>query len=84
MASRGDFAQVHMPDECFVPTEGQPVGNVRNCTEYRAECCAGMKLPTPTTKVLQEHRDAHEYLFDQEIEALAALIHSNVRQRPCG
>ena len=75
LASRGDFTQAHMPAECFVPTEGHPPGKVRDVETYRSECCEGLKVPMPGRPVLPEHRAEHEYLTDEEIQALGRCIY---------
>ena len=33
-AQKRQFTEVHMPDSCFVPMEGQPSGNVRRSADY--------------------------------------------------
>ena len=73
LAQKRQFTEVHMPDGCFVPMEGQPSGNVRR-TDYATKCAEGMKLPPPGSKVTEEHRAEYPDLRDDELRAIGRVI----------
>ena len=74
LAQKWQFTEVHMPDGCFVPMEGQPSGNVRRSPDYATKCSEGTKLPPPGSKVTEEHRAEYPDLRDEEIRAIGRVI----------
>ena len=78
LAQKRQFTEVHMPDGCFVPMEGQPSGNVRR-TDYATKCAEGMKLPPPGSKVTEEHRAEYPDLRDDEFRAIGRVMKEEKR-----
>ena len=74
LAQQRKFTEVHLPDSCFVPMEGQPAGNVRRDEAYAWKCAEGMKLPPPGAAVTEEHRVEYPDLRDQALNNAPLIV----------
>ena len=82
LAQQRKFTEVHLPDSCFVPMEGQPAGNVRRDEAYAWKCAEGMKLPPPGAAVTEEHRVEYPDLRDQAQQLAVEFVCTLLNNAP--